>query len=386
MSKRKILFPINSRGNYAKLKNIILNLQDDPDVQCIITLGGSANISKYGNLTEDLRKNGVMVDEEVNFVMEGENLVSMSKSSGLAALEFTSAMHRLDPDIVIIVADRFECLPIAMCARYLNKCIVHLEGGEITGSVDDSIRHAISKLANYHFVCSDQAREVLLSQGERERDIFVTGSTSYDEFVISDIDRLATITEYQHSAGTGEILRLEPGNYGVCIFHPVTTEYEANYTNCKALIDAIKDDPMEYVWIWPNMDAGSDGVSKAIRVDREGTGFERVHFFKSLPIELYAPLLKFSKLIVGNSSSGIREAGFVGVPSVCVGSRQSSRQRDSNVISVDADTPAIKAAIAEAKTKKLVGESMIYSQENASQIAARHLRSIDIVRSKFLYE
>jgi len=384
--KRKILFPINSRGNYAKLKNIILNLQDDPDVQCIVTLGGSANISKYGNLTEDLRKNGVVVDEEVNFVVEGENLVSMSKSSGLAALEFTSAIHRLDPDIIIIVADRFECLPIAMCARYLNKCIVHLEGGEITGSVDDSIRHAISKLSNYHFVCSDQAKDVLLSQGEREGDIFVTGSTSYDEFVISDIDRLEAITEYQHSAGTGEILKLEPGNYGVCIFHPVTTEYEANYANCKALIDAMKDDPMEYVWIWPNMDAGSDGVSKAIRVEREGKGFEHVHFFKSLPIELYAPLLKFSKLIVGNSSSGIREAGFVGVPSVCVGSRQSGRQRDSNVISVDADTPAIKAAIAEAKTKKLAGESLIYSQENASQIAARHLRSIEIVRSKFLYE
>ena len=381
MNKKRILFPINSRGNYAKLKNIILELYKDESVDVVVVLGGSAVLSRYGNITSHLKKHGITIDSISNFVVEGENLSTMAKSSGLVALDYTNLMDFYDPDIVIILADRFECLPIAMIARYQNRCIVHMEGGEHTGSVDDSIRNAITKLSNYHFVCSEAAKESVVNMGEDSSMVFNVGATSFDEFITASEVNLDDVRDYQLEAGTGIELALTSKQYGICIFHPVTTEYGENYSYTKELIDAVHEQDIEFVWIWPNMDAGSDGVSKAIREAREGNRLGNVHFFKSLPIELYAPLLKYSRLIIGNSSSGVREAGFVGVPSVCIGSRQQGRERDKNVFTVNADKNEIIEAID--KTKKIkVDFSSIYAGETASLAASKLLRSIEIVREK----
>ena len=383
MSKRKILFPITSRGNYGKLKNIIRSLQNDNNLECLVVVGGSVSLGKYGNLVGHIEANNIKVDEVVNFVVEGENLISMAKSGALAATEFASVISRYDPDIVVIVADRFECLPIAMCGRYLNKCIVHLEGGEVSGSVDDSIRHAISKLANYHFVCSDQSHENLLLQGESKEQIFVTGSTSFSEFTNADLSGLDFVRGLQKNVGLGPAIKMFPKEYGVCIFHPVTTEYKENYENCRELIKYINKEEMEFAWLWPNMDAGSDGISKAIRKSREENKMKNTHFFTSLPIEQYAPLLKFSKIIIGNSSSGIREAGFLGVPSVSIGNRQKGREKDSNVFLCQPRASDIELACFKAKKLASTNPSRIYDMKDASEVAANLLRTLPVVNDKF---
>lgn len=381
MIKKRILFPINSRGNYAKLKNIILELYKDSSFEIIVILGGSAVLPRYGDITSHLKERGITIDAVSNFVVEGENLSTMAKSSGLVALDYSNFMDFYDPDIVIILADRFECLPIAMIARYQNRCIVHLEGGEHTGSVDDSIRNAITKLSNYHFVCSQGAKEAVVNMGEDPSTVFNVGATSFDEFILATEVSLHDVREYQLESGTGSDLELLSNQYGICIFHPVTTEYESNYRYTKELIEAVHEQDIEFVWIWPNMDAGSDGVSKAIREAREDEKLGNVHFFKSLPIELYAPLLKFSRLIIGNSSSGVREAGFVGIPSVCIGSRQQGRERDKNVISVNATRNEIVEAINKSKQMK-VHASSIYAGQTASLKVSELLSSIEVVREK----
>jgi len=380
---RKVLFPIFSRGNYAKLKNVILYCKKNyKNIDPIVIVGGTANLDKFGDLCNDLILNNIEISEKINFVVSGENIDAMNKTAALACLDFSIVMKRFNPDLVVIVADRFECLPLAMIARYSNKCIVHLEGGEITGSVDDSIRHSISKLSNYHFVANKFARNILISQGENDKNIFITGSTSFDEFIKTNKLKLDKVRKQQLVSGLGEILSLKEKNYVVCIFHPVTTEYEENFKNCDNLIRALKDVKFEIVWIWPNMDAGTDGVSKAIRIARENKFLNNIHFFKSLPIEKYAPLLKYAKFIIGNSSSGIREAGFVGTPAVNIGNRQKGREFSQNVIHTSNDLNEIKKSLKKI-TKLKTQKSSLYSGILASQKVATLLNKIEIVHEKF---
>ncbi len=344
MNKRKICIIITTRGNYAKMKSVIASIQKDPELELQLIVGGGAILSKYGDIAQSLRNNGIKIDRYIHFLVEGENPVTMAKSAGLAVTEFSTAFENLEPDIVIVIADRFECLPIAMTAGYMNIPIAHVEGGEVSGSIDESIRHSITKLAHIHFPATQDAGDRIERMGEDSRSIFVVGATSLDVIRSLDLTDLNPIMEQQKSAGVGAIVDLnEP--FLVVIQHPVTTEYEANFRHISATTAAIDGLKMNTIWIWPNMDAGSDGVSKGIRIYREEKNPKFVHFFKSLPIEQYAPLLNNARCIVGNSSSGIREAALLGVPSVNIGTRQTGRERCKNVIDVDYNTDDIKAAI-----------------------------------------
>ena len=382
---RKILIPIFSRGNYAKLKNIILELSKHSDCEPIVVIGGTASLDRYGDLRETMKSYGITDFETLNFVVTGEDLSAMRKTAGLASLEFSNLFEKNSPDIVLILADRFECLPLAMIARYSNKCIVHLEGGEVTGSVDDSIRHAISKLSNYHLVANQLAKEVLESLGESSGNIFITGSTSFDEFQYANTDGLAVMRNSQKTLGLGQELKLMPKSYGVCIYHPVTTEYNDNYKHCNTLLEVLSEHPEEIVWLWPNMDAGSDGVSKAIRKFREKNKISNIHFFKSLPIEKYAPLLKYAKFIIGNSSSGIREAGFVGVPSITIGTRQKGRERSQNVLTINPYRDEIVKSLKDIKEIKF-DVSHLYSETSPSKKVADLLLNLTIKNEKFYGE
>ena len=177
-------------------------------------------------------------------------------------------------------------------------------------------------------------------------------------------------------------MKIQPKQYGVCIFHPVTTEYDENFDHCRALIESLSSKDFEVVWLWPNMDAGSDGVSKAIRQSREQKTISNIHFFKSLPIEEYAPLLKYSAFIIGNSSSGIREAGFVGVPSVSVGSRQRGREHGANVLSVAATKREIDAGLDKIRNLTIKPNDM-YGKGEPSSSVAKLLSVIEIKNEKF---
>ncbi len=344
MKKRKICVILTTRGNYAKMKGVMNEINRSDDLELQLILAGGAILDRYGLAGESLVRDRYHVDRVIHFVVEGENLVAMAKSAGLGVIEFSSAFENLKPDVVIVIADRFECLAIAMAAVYMNIPIAHVEGGEISGSVDESVRHSISKLSHLHFPANQEAADRLIRMGEDPARVFSVGCTSLDVLAENNLNNLQPVIDLQGKSGVGPVIDLHK-EYLLVIQHPVTTEYDDNLKHITQTIEAIRELKMNTIWIWPNIDAGSDSVSKGIRVFREKYQPDYVHFFKSLPIEYYAPLLNNAACLVGNSSSGIRESAFLGVPTVNIGTRQSGRQRGRNVVDVDYDKDEIVAAI-----------------------------------------
>ncbi len=323
--------------------SIIKAIPNYPNLELQVVAAGGALLPKYGSTVKSL-ENITTIDRHIPYLVEGENLIGMAKSAGLAALDFSTAYYELNPDIAIIIADRYECLPMAMAATYLNIPVAHVEGGEVTGSVDESIRHAITKLAQIHFPATKDAAERIIRMGEDPASVYPVGATSLDVIKACDLRDLGQIQKLQAVMGVGSVVDLSKP-YIVVIQHPVTTEYELNRRHVEQTLCAVHEGGYRGIWIWPNMDAGSDGVSAGIRSFRERENNDRIHFFKGLPIEHFAPLLANTACIVGNSSSGIREAAFLGTPCVNVGTRQHGRTRTPNVLDVPCEKGAIVNAI-----------------------------------------
>lgn len=384
MSKRKICVVLTTRGNYAKMKSVIEHIEADEALELQLVLGGMVVLEKYGRIASQLEEQGRKPVRTINFVVEGENLTTMAKSSGLAMMEFATAFEDLKPDVVVVIADRFECLPIAMAAAYMNIAVAHVEGGEVTGSIDESIRHAITKLAHMHFPASAEAAERIQRMGEDPDSIHTVGASSMDVLRCLDLNDLQPTREYQRQYGLGPVIDLEAKNYLVVIQHPVTTEYEENLLHITETIAALEELDMPTVWIMPNMDAGSDGINKAIRKYRERERNARTHFFKSLPIEYYGPLLKNALCILGNSSSGIREAAFLGTPSVNIGTRQNGRQRGRNVIDAEYEKTQIVAAVRKQIERRAYEPDSLYGDGYAAEKIVRVLKAAPLSVQKMI--
>lgn len=382
MSKRKICVVITTRGNYAKMKSVIEAIQSAPDLELQLILGGMVILEKYGRIMNAFDGQELPVDRRIHFVVEGESLVTMSKSAGHAVTEFSTAFEDLAPDVVIVIADRFECLSIAMAASYMNIPVAHVEGGEISGSIDESIRHAITKLAHVHFPASREAAQRIARLGEDPAIIFPVGGTSMDVIRRLDLTDLDPVRRYQPAFGLGELIDLEAGRYLVLIQHPVTTEYQENLEHATETIEALEALRLPTVWIMPNMDAGSDGINKAIRKFRENRHPDYIHFFKSLPIELFAPLLYNAACMLGNSSSGIRESAFLGTPTVNIGTRQQGRERGGNVIDVGYDRTEIVAAVRRQIEHGRYEPDHLYGDGYAAEKIVEVLRSAEFMIQK----
>jgi UDP-hydrolysing UDP-N-acetyl-D-glucosamine 2-epimerase len=384
VKKRKVCVIITTRGNYAKMKGVMREITNAPELELQLILAGGAILDRYGLPAESIIKKDFRIDRIIHFMVEGENPVAMAKSAGLGVIEFSTAFENLKPDVVVIIADRFECLAIAMTAGYMNISMAHVEGGEVSGSIDESVRHAITKLSHLHFPATRGAAERIQKMGEDPASIFQVGCTSLDVIAALNLDEVGPLMELQRSSGVGSIVDLSQP-YLVAIQHPVTTEYEDNLAYVNETTAAINEFRMNTVWIWPNMDAGSDGISKGIRMFRENHNPDFVHFFKSLPIEYYAPLIKNAACILGNSSSGIREAAFLGVPSVNIGTRQAGRERGRNVIDVGYNREAIIDAIKRQLENGAYESVMLYGDGKACRKIVDVLKKFEFKIQKKIY-
>ncbi len=329
------------------MRSVMAEIASSRTLDLSVVVGGSLVLEKYGQILDSEITRMPKVDHQLHFVIEGENPLTMAKSAGLAVIEISSVLQNVSPDIVCVIADRFECLPIAMAAAYMNIAVAHFEGGEVSGSIDESIRHAITKLAHIHFPANEDAKQRIIRMGEVSNSVFCVGSTSIDILKSLSLGNLGPAKLYLESHGVGASVNLVSGEYIVVIQHPVTTEYESSYDDVKKLVSAVQNLNKKTVWIWPNMDAGSDSVSKAIREYRELQAPKHVRFLKSLPIEIFGPLLSNAGCILGNSSSGIREAAYLGTPTVNIGTRQNGRGRSQNVQDVEVDEVQIIEAVKE---------------------------------------
>ena len=382
--KKKICFVITAQNQYARSLLILKDLAKRPGVELQIVVGGSALLLNYGNVPKLLAEEGLPVTETMQMVIEGGTPLAMGKTAGLAVMEFASAFNRLTPDIVVIRGDRYEMLSAAMAAAYLNIPIAHLEGGDVTGTIDESVRHAITKLAHLHFVTNDDARARIIRMGEPEETVVTTGAPEV-EFAASVSKAPATL-EKLNAAGVGAHINLDEP-FLIVMNHPVTTEYGKNKNNTQALLRAVNDLALQTIWFWPNIDAGTDEVSEAIRAFRElEDPRPKMRFLKYLPPEHFIALLKKAACLAGNSSAGIKEASYLGVPVVNIGSRQEGRLRAKNVLDVPHyDQAAIRDAIRTQVAKGSYPKSDIYYKKGASaRVADLLVTSNPSVQKRFV--
>lgn len=343
---RKVCVVVTARPSYSRIRSVLEAVRAHPELELQLVVAASALLDRYGNAISVIKKEGFEVARQVYMILEGENLVTSAKSTGLGLAELATVFDNLAPDLVISVADRFETMATAVAAAYMNIPLVHVQGGEITGSIDEKVRHAVTKLADIHFVATEKAAERVIRMGERPERVFVTGCPSIDvaKRAVADgpLDLERLFSDY---GGVGPQLDLANG-FVVVLQHPVTTEYRQAKSHIFETLHAIAQAGVPALWFWPNVDAGSDGTSKGIRAFREKRPELPIHFFKNLPPEEFLQLLAQSRCIVGNSSVAIRECAYLGVPAVNIGSRQQGRERGANVIDVGYDRKEIGDAIA----------------------------------------
>jgi UDP-N-acetylglucosamine 2-epimerase/N-acetylmannosamine kinase len=344
MNKRKICVVITARPSYSRIKTAMMAINKHPKLELQLVIAGSALLDRYGNACSFIEADGFNIDEKIFMVIEGENPTSMAKTTGLGIIELSSAFDKLNPDIVVSIADRFETMATAIAASYMNIPLAHIQGGEVTGNIDEKVRHAITKLSDIHLVASSQAKERVVKMGEYEDTVFNCGCPSMDLAAEVLVNPTLDFDPFDIYKGVGEVLDLKKG-YIVVLQHPVTTEFEKSRVHIQETLEAVKDLDIGVLWFWPNVDAGSDGTSKGIRAFREAKRPKNMHFFKNMEGKDFLKLLMNSHCLVGNSSTGIRECSFLGVPVVNIGGRQAGRDRGANVIDVDYKSEKIKSAI-----------------------------------------
>lgn len=341
--KKKICVVVASRANYGRSKFLMRAIQDCEELELQVIVGASTLLQRFGTASKIIEQDGFYINRSIYYVVEGENLLTQAKSTGLGIIELASAFHELKPDMVVTIADRFETLATAVAASYLNICLVHIQGGEISGNIDDRVRHAITKLSDIHFVCTELSRERVIGMGENPDFVFNYGCPSID--VLRNGDLSMQMLKNVRFNGAGCELDLSKP-YLLMLQHPVTTSFGNGYLEISQTLLALrKFKDYQKIVLWPNIDAGSDDVSKGIRDFRESNPDEIFFFQKNFTPEEYAVVLNNATCCVGNSSSFIREGSYLGVPAVIVGDRQVGREHGENVVFSDYDESDIEEKV-----------------------------------------
>lgn len=381
--KRKVCVVVTARPSYSRIRSALKAIQEHPALELQLVLGASALLDRYGNIQKYVVQDGFDVAARVYMVLEGENLTSMAKTTGLGLLELATTFDNLRPDVVVTIADRYETLATAVAAAYMNIPVAHVQGGEVTGSIDEKVRHAVTKLADVHFVATEKAAERVIRMGENPDTVHVTGCPSID--IAAEILRSPELNfdPLEKYGGVGPEIDIRQG-YVVVMQHPVTTEYQQARQHVTETLLAVSDLDVPVLWFWPNVDAGADGTSGGIRAFREKYDPQNIHFFKNMDPSDFLRLIYNSKCLVGNSSVGIRESSYLGVPVVNIGSRQAGRDRGQNVIDVGYMHADIEKAIRYHLQNGKLEMSNLYGDGCAGQRIAELLATVPLSIEKRL--
>lgn len=384
MTRRKICVVVTSRPSYSRIKSAMEAIKSHPDLDLQLIVAGSALLDRYGSAVKYLEADSFRVDHRIYSVLEGETLASMALTTGLSLVELPGALENLNPDVVVTVADRYETIATAIAASYMNIPLAHVQGGEVTGSIDEKVRHAITKLSDLHFASTESAAERIIRMGEDPETVFVTGCPSIDLAARIVDSPTLDFDPYKKYGGVGSFVDITNG-YIVVMQHPVTTEYEIARKQITETLKAVHEADIPALWFWPNVDAGSDGVSTGIRVYREHENPRKIHFFKNMEPDDFLRLLYNSQGIVGNSSVGIRECSYLGVPAINIGNRQIGRERGANVTDVSYEKNEIRNAILETWKLKKFPRDTIYGDGNAGKRIAKALAETDLKYEKRIF-
>jgi UDP-hydrolysing UDP-N-acetyl-D-glucosamine 2-epimerase len=326
------VFDVGSRANYSSIKSAMSAINKHPKLKLQLVLGASALLDRYGHVGKQIITDGFNPVAEVFMLIEGETPTTMAKSTGVGLMELPTVFERIKPDIVLTVGDRFETMATTLAAAYMNIPIAHTMGGEVSGTIDESIRHAVTKFSHIHFPASQEAKERILKLGEREDAVYLVGCPRID-LVAEILNNESQDFNSSLEEGVGDKVDINKP-FILVSQHPVTTEYGEGEKQITSSLKAVQYSKLPAIVLWPNADAGSDDIARGMRKWREQGMDKKMHFYKNLPVNHYIRLMKKTSCLVGNSSSGIREGAFIGTPVVNIGSRQVMRERGQNVIDV----------------------------------------------------
>jgi UDP-hydrolysing UDP-N-acetyl-D-glucosamine 2-epimerase len=377
----KIAIYVGSRANYSSAKPMMNEIKRRPNLNLQVIVGAAAVISRYGLVSDLIKQDGFEVTASANTLIEGESPLAMSQSVGMGTIQLSNILDHLQPDFVLAIGDRFDVLSWVISAAMMNIPIAHTMGGERSGTIDESIRHAITKFSNIHFPASADAYERLIKMGEEDNTVHLTGCPRIDYVKQSLTDMQCNTNKhsgydlFKDFRGVGTPFNTRSENFLLVSFHPVTTEYGLNGQAVDELLGALNELQYRVIMLWPNSDAGSGEVSKRIRVFRETHNPAWLNLFVNLPIDIYNDLMDRCLCLVGNSSSAIREAEYIGTPVVNIGSRQNLRQIGGNVINVDANKKKILVALKKQIKHGKYDSQFVYGDGNASS------RIIDVIES-----
>lgn len=371
-NKRKIAIVVASRANYARIKYLIKAVHESSNLELQLIVGASALLYKFGRVIDVIKNDGYTVNWKIHYLVEGESLTTQAKSTGLGIIELSTAFQELEPDIVVTVADRYETMSTAIAASYLNIPLAHVQGGEVSGNIDNSVRHAITKLAHLHFPSTEKSAERIIQMGEEPWRVKCTGCPAIDILKHSDLS--LPPRSFFEDKGTGRIF--EPGSPFILIVqHPVTSSFGEGSKQIYETLMAVKDIDLAKIVLWPNSDAGSDHVAKTIRQFQQKHTDLPFSYHINFSPEIYASLLANAACLIGNSSSFIREGAFLGTPAVIIGDRQSGREHGSNVVFSGYDRKEIKQKIQDQVQHGKYPTQGLFGSGDAGRAIAEHLEN-----------
>lgn len=377
---RKIIAVITARASYSRIKQALLLLNERPDVALEIYLSASAAEPEYGDVARQVLEDGLPLSGQLYTLCREDSLAGMVQTTAQSTQALGAVFARSKPDAVITIADRYETMATALAAAYQNIPLIHIQGGEVTGNIDEKVRHAITKLADIHIVCTPRAREYLIRMGEIPERIVVSGCPSCD--LAEMIRQRKHLSRDMLSKYTTDprVLNLREKEYCVVLYHAVTDEQQQNARHVRQLFDVMAQQGKTALWILPNVDAGSEEIRRFIR-ESNAENICPVHALDNLD---FLELLRFSRGIIGNSSVGIRECSYLGVPAVNIGSRQFGRERGENVIDCGNSPAEIRAAVEKMWDMQCAG-STLYGSGHAAQIIAETIATCQLTYQKTLH-
>lgn len=335
-NKKRVLFITGTRADYGKIKALMKTMEQSDSYEVFIYVSGMHLLAKYGSTYREVLKDGY---QNVYVAFGQPHTENMSYNLGGILTSLSSYVVEIDPDMIIVHGDRIDALAGAITGALNNILVAHIEGGELSGTIDDSIRHAISKFAHLHFVCNKEAQHRIMQLGECEENIFIIGSPDIDIMISENLPGLAEAKAYYE---------IPFEEYGIFMYHPVTTELGLLKEHITATVNALIQSGKQYIVVYPNNDSGTEIIVEKVEELAELPDFR---VFPSIRFEFFLTLLKHATMIIGNSSSGIRESGVYGVPDIDIGSRQNGRYDINtlrNIQHVEEDVQQILQAIKKA--------------------------------------
>jgi UDP-hydrolysing UDP-N-acetyl-D-glucosamine 2-epimerase len=363
--KRKIGVVITARPSYSRIKTALLAITNHPQLELQLIVCASVLSDQYGNICDEIDRDGLQIHAKASTFIEGNNHFSATQSIALGLKKLSILFEDIKPDIIVTIGDRYETISTALAATILHIPLVHVQGGECTGSIDEKIRHAITKLADFHFVATSQAKIRIIRMGENQSTVFHTGCPSIDLLQNLGINA----TEQQSP-------------YLVVLQHPVTNEYIDTSAQIRSTLQAVHTINLPFYLFTPNPDAGSDIINAEIQDFLKINPQHQCSVLTHIDSASFLQLISKASCVVGNSSVGIRECSFLGVPTVNVGNRQQGRQRGKNVMDTNYDSSAIKNAIHKQILKDQYPPEHIYGTGFAGKQMAHILSHIELRTSK----